>query len=360
MQRFVNKVGPLRKIAWARATKRFLKEQEARGITLASRDVPGALARVRTVLIDASLIMEGWNAVRMAAAPLAVCPIDKYKRQGSWMMLTAGVSLGSGGSGPLESFAREMNFANERMARQYPKVLTIASTGERRMETTVHRDGDGFRAFSKGEARAVLSCCARVLDGKDRPLESGDARQALHSAAEMEHHGLEAVAFATKALGVAEDAETERDMTFLGIIGMGDLPGEHTPVQVRRLRAIGKRPVFTAKSAYPESAIRASGILRRDSSILDASEMSFGSADELTAAGLFADAFTGIDNSMRRRLAWAIRRHEPTAILTQMPDGEVVLSTGKTGVEDAVIRAGGLAEAVAFLERCQGLWRGYS
>ncbi|MCL1796189.1 MAG: hypothetical protein FWG37_04775 [Clostridia bacterium] len=359
MQRFARKIGPLRKIAQAAAVKRFLVEQETRGIILADGDVPGTLAQVRTVLIDSSLIMEGWNAVRMVAAPLSVCPIEQYKRQGSWMMLTAGVSLAGRGSGPLENFAREMNFQNSLMARQYPKVFAVTVESPKQTETTVHRDGDGFRAFTKGGTRAVLSRCEYVLDGKERPLQNSDIGRALQSAAEMERYGLETIAFATKALGGADEAETEREMTFLGIIGMGDLPSEHAPLQINRLRALGKRPVFAAKSAYSESAVRASGILREESSVLHASDMTFDSADALTAAGLSADAFMGVDNAMRRKLAWAIRRHEPTAILTQIPDGEILLSTGRAGVEDAVIRTGGLADAVTFLEQCQMLWMEY-
>lgn len=353
MRRLIDAIGPVRQVRFARAAKRFIQEHEARGIFFADKDVPLLLCGVRTLLIDASLVMEGWNGVRMAAAPLAVCPIDRYRRQGSWMMLTAGVALGCDGYGPLENFAREMNFESSRLARQYPKVSEIAYDDARQMETTIHRDAGGLRAFAKGSTEAVLSRCTSVLDGKERPMSDSDRRLAFRAYSEMELKGLETLAFATRQMAPEDDAE--QGMTFLGIVGMGDLPLEHTPQMMRRLRAIGKRPVFVSRAAFPENAVRVSGVLRANAGLLHASEICGLSAGELLDAGLWADAFVGMDNEQRRRLARALRQREGVAIIAPLLDGEVAISLGRGEMDDATLLRGGLDATIVLLEKCHRL-----
>ncbi len=159
-------VAPVRDFLWARAAKQFLRERAEAGVLIRDRDALTAIGEIKTLLVDTRQVMEGWNAVRMAAAPLFACDLDKFRRQGSWMMLTAGVALGCADAKPLETFARELNFESERMAKQFPKVDVFAYDDARRVETTVHRDAGGFRAYTKGEPEAVLARCLSVLDGR--------------------------------------------------------------------------------------------------------------------------------------------------------------------------------------------------
>lgn len=354
IDRIVNSIGPLRQLKWGRAAKRFCQEQIALGVHLANREVPLSIYRAKTVLIDAGLVVEGWNAVRMAAAPLCVCPIEKYRRQGSWMMLTAGVALGCDGYAPLQNFAREMNFESTRMARQYPKISEIAYDDERQMETTVHRDAGSFRAFAKGAPEAILARCTKVLDGKERALDEADRREALDSGLSMERYGLETLAFATKQME-SEGEPAEAEMTFLGIVGMGDLPLETAPSMMRRLRALGIRPVFVSKTAYPENAVRVSGVLRPESGVMYGSELEGLSAEALLDAALWADAVVGADNALRRRLARALRVQGGVAIIAPMPGGEVAVSLGRSESDDATLRTGGLDAVVGLIERCYAL-----
>lgn len=353
MRRILDSITPLRQMRHGRALKRFVTEEETRGIHFAERETPNTLAMVRTVLIDSSLIMEGWDAVRMAAAPIRSCPLDRYKRQGSWMMLTAGVALGCNGYGPLATFAREMSFESERMARQYPKLRELPYSDDRQIETTVHRDAAGTRSFAKGAPAAILFRCTQVLDGKERPMDDSDRNEAMRSAMEMERYGMETLAFATK--WVENDGEEETGMTFLGLIGMGDLPDYHAPEYMQRLRTIGVRPVFVAKGMPAENAIRVSGALRNNSGVLTGSDVANMPPEELLEAGLWADAFVDMDNEQRRRLARALRRRMPTAIIAAMPGGEIAITTGQSEVDDVTVRSGGLKAVVGLLERCRTL-----
>lgn len=353
MQRIFDNIQPLRTMRKGRVVKRFYMEQALKGVKMRDLDVPELLFGAQTVVIDASLVMEGLNTVRMVAAPLMVCTIDKFKHQGSWMMLTAGVALGCDGYMPLEEFARNMNFERSRMLKQYPQVRTIPYDNIRRMETTVHRDANGVRAFTKGEPEAVLSCCSQVLDGKERQLTDMDRHHAMDAAREMENKGLETLAFATKRQ--SETDAFEQDMVFLGIVGMGDLPDANTPSRMDMFRSLGIRPIFISREHLSENAVRLTGAVRPDAEMVYVSDVMDMEDFALRRIAHNTDAFLGFSNAQRRRLLRALRVRETIAAVLTSPEGGIAISTGIGEEDDVVLPHGNLQDVAMVFHDCHAL-----
>ena len=117
------------------------------------------------------------------------------------------------------------------------RVSEVPFDSERKRMTTVH-DIDGRRvAYVKGGADVVLALCTHALvRGEVRPLDD-DLREAVHAAnAEFAATGHRTLAFALRELAGDDDtraadtggvsADIERDLTYVGILGLVDPPRE--------------------------------------------------------------------------------------------------------------------------------------
>ena len=353
MQRVIQPIMPAKTMRKGRAVKRFCMEQANKGITFTNYSVPELLFEARTVAVDSSLIMEGKNAVRLVTAPMIVCPVSKLKKQSAWMMLTAGVALGCEDYKPLEDFIGRVGFERGRLIRQYPPIQSIGYDDARRLETTLHRDANGMRAFTKGEPEAVLSRCAQVLDGRQRVLSDVDRKMILGAAHEIEQKGLETLAFATK--WQAEPGEPEREMTFLGIVGMGDLPDPLSPMWMDWLRDLGIRPILISREHLTRAAARMTGVVRLDAEPVYSAQIQNAEDERLETLTKTTDAYLGCSNAQRRKILRAFRKHETVPLVLPSPEGGVAISTGLTDEDDVTIRHGNFDEAVKVFQECHAL-----
>lgn len=355
LERFLYKIKPIHAYKWRRATRRFLAEQARLGHVLRGPEVVEQLARAETLLLDAGLVMEGWNAVRMAAAPLELRAIDQFRHQSAWMMLTAGISLGCEGYGPLEAFAREMNFANERMARQYPQVERLPFDVKRRIETTIHQDAGGLRAFCKGEPEAILYRCIDVLEGSVRPMERADRQRALEAARGMEAYGLETLSFATK-WQEGPGASYEEGLVFLGTVGMGDLTREEVPDLLEDFHRLGKRTVLMSDQLVIENVLRASGILRRDGRAITGGDLETMGEEELRQTVRYVDAAVSLSPRDRMRLIRACRAREASITLSAGRNGGIAICSKGSEAADLALVAGELEAVRDLLAACGALY----
>lgn len=313
MQRLIRSVAPMRDMLYKRACAKFLEQQKGRGVEIDCARTVEMLGDARTTVLDASLLVEGGERVRCACAPLHRCGMESFKKQPCWMMLTAGVALGCMEYAPLEHFAEEMSFAPARMARQYPLVERIPYDDVRCMETTLHREGAGLRAYAKGAPASVLARCDRIQEGKARILTAEDRAEIQETAAQMEREGLTALAFATKPL--SDDGEgPETGMTFLGMVGVGDAPNEEAARFARTLGAL-TRPVLMTDRALPEGLLRATGFVRPQAGVMRGIETSMLDMNGLISACDVCDAFVEMDEMQRARVAKALRAAGRASVL---------------------------------------------
>ncbi len=151
---------------------------------------------------------------------------------------------GSDGVGdPMEialwRMAAENGRDKERLERDAARVKELPFDSQRKRMTTFHRDGESFVAFTKGAPEIVLALC---IAGKE------ERANLLAEAEAMAVDGLRVLAIAVRHWpelpGGSDPAEIERDLTFLGFVGLWDPPRPEAKAAVAQCRAAGVTPVM--------------------------------------------------------------------------------------------------------------------
>ena len=126
---------------------------------------------------------------------------------------------------------------------RFPRVGEIPFTSESKRMTTLHTLGDAQVAYAKGAPEVILDSCSRQLTSRGEiTLEETDRKAILEAVREMAGEALRVLAVAKKTDATLEDAE--RDMTFLGLVGMLDPPRAEAQSAVARCKRAGIRVIM--------------------------------------------------------------------------------------------------------------------
>jgi Ca2+-transporting ATPase len=180
------------------------------------------------------------------------------KEQGAWRL------YGDPTEGALVVAAAKAGLEKRALEAAMPRIGEIPFSSERKRMTTLHDTGTAPVAYSKGAVEVILATCVRyAVGGAAAPLDAA-ARGRIEAAAfAMAQRALRVLAVAYKL-----DAETEtaeRDMTFLGLVGMIDPPREEARAAIATCARAGIKPVMITGD-HPETAkaiARELGILQR-------------------------------------------------------------------------------------------------
>jgi len=129
------------------------------------------------------------------------------------------------------------------------RIQEFPFSSERKRMTTIHTMEDDRRlAFMKGAPEVLLARCASVLHGAEsKPLDAGARARLLQVSEDMGRDALRVLAVACKELpagGPYTEEAVEKEMTFLGLVGMMDPPREEAIEAVKTCRQVHIRPVM--------------------------------------------------------------------------------------------------------------------
>lgn len=112
----------------------------------------------------------------------------------------------------------------DRLEKKFPRVDERAFDSERKRMTTVHKNGTGKIAYIKGAADEMIDCCQGIwMHGKEMTFSVKARREAKRAVEEMANKAYRVLAVAMKQTGNLKD---EKEMVFLGLVGMIDPPRE--------------------------------------------------------------------------------------------------------------------------------------
>src|SRR3990172_7549514 len=131
----------------------------------------------------------------------------------------------------------------------WPRVREFPFHAERRRMSTLHRADGGHTLFVKGgPAETLARCAAELRDGEPRPLDDERRAELMERTNAMTDAGLRVLAFAYRALAgrapLADADEAEREMVFLGIVGLENPLRPEVPGAVARCHSAGIRVVM--------------------------------------------------------------------------------------------------------------------
>jgi Ca2+-transporting ATPase len=205
----------------------------------------------------------------------------------------------------------------------YPRVHEIPFTSETKRMTTLHEGPDGALACSKGAPEILLETCATYLtrDG-EKPLDE-PAREAIRDAAQR------MASEALRVLGIAEKrgatiADAEKDMTFLGIVGMIDPPRPEAKPAIETCQEAGIRTVMiTGDHPLTARAVATELGILRGGKVVTGADLTAVSDDEFEREVENVQVYARVSPAHKLKVVTALQKR-----------GHVVAMTGD-GVNDA-------------------------
>jgi Ca2+-transporting ATPase len=260
----------------------------------------------------------------LQAAALCTNAVLRQER-GAWSV------LGDPTEGALLTAAAKAGLWKARLEAECPRIAELPFDSARKLMTTLHRDPHGgVKVVTKGGIEAVLARSTTIDDGGGEvPLLPGRREALLEINRELAADGVRILACATRRLSAAPSAESlpavERELCFLGLVGMIDPPRPEAKEAVARCRQAGIRPVMmTGDHRVTAEAIAVHlGIQEPGRAVLTGEELEAMSLEELTTQCNTVSVYARLSPEQKVKMVQALDRR-----------GEIVAMTGD-GVNDA-------------------------
>lgn len=223
--------------------------------------------------------------------------------------------------------AANANIDKQALLQSLPRVAELPFDAERKRMTTVHRRDEAFIAFTKGAPESLLPrCTGQLLAGGSAAI---DRDAVLAQANAMAEEGFRVLAVAFREWGQLPReftaATVERELVFLGLVGLIDPPREEAYAAVEECRTAGIRPLMITGD-HPATARAIAtrlGIADIDSAVISGREMESMTAETLARNLEKTRVFARVSPKQKILIIQALQRK-----------GEFVAMTGD-GVNDA-------------------------
>ena len=217
---------------------------------------------------------------------------------------------------------------------RYPRLAEAPFSSDRKRMSTVNRapaSPEDCYVFTKGAAGALLDLCTHELVGHDHVLLTHERRTAILQANEtLASTALRTLGVAFRKMAAAPEGasvspgELERDLVFLGLIGMLDPARPEAAPAVAKARSAGIRPVLiTGDHPATAAAIARETGISVEGRVIAGPELEAMSDAQLDVAVREVSVFARVTPSHKLRIVAALQR-----------GGAIVAMTGD-GVNDA-------------------------
>ncbi len=206
---------------------------------------------------------------------------------------------------------------------QSPRVHEIPFTSETKRMTTLHDGPVGPVAFSKGAPEILLETCSRHLTAEgEKPLDDASREAILQEAQRMASEALRVLGVAEKIGAQLSDAE--RDMTFLGLVGMIDPPRPEAKPAIETCKLAGIRTVMiTGDHPLTARAVAKELDMLRGGKVVTGPELSSMPDEEFEREVENVEVYARVSPAHKLKVVTALQKR-----------GHVVAMTGD-GVNDA-------------------------
>ncbi|HEY9785841.1 MAG TPA: cation-transporting P-type ATPase, partial [Candidatus Obscuribacterales bacterium] len=236
--------------------------------------------------------------------------------------------------GALLAAAYKGGLEHKMLTKEFPRIGEIPFDLNRKRMTTIHDTGEqSIVAFVKGSPEQLIQACSSVNTASGiREMTADDRQWYGNKNEELAHNGLRVLALAMKTTRKSQWEEwsekIEQDLTFLGLVGMRDLPrkGVHNALKkcheagIHVIMLTGDQPA-TARSIARDLNIIGNTAQEKD--VLSGSDLEAMSADEMKSALQATKVLARVNPAMKLSIVKNLQER-----------GEVVAMTGD-GVNDA-------------------------
>jgi Ca2+-transporting ATPase len=206
---------------------------------------------------------------------------------------------------------------------QFPRVKEIPFTSETKRMTTLHEAPTGVVAYAKGAPEMLLNSCAlQLTESGETLLDAAGKEKFLEAARRMAMEALRVLAIAYKPGAAIENAE--REMTFLGLVGMIDPPRPEAKAAIQTCEQAGiKTVMITGDHPLTAQAVARELGLLKTGRVVTGAELEAMSDVEFEIEVEKIDVYARVSPAHKLRVVSALQKK-----------GHIVAMTGD-GVNDA-------------------------
>lgn len=317
------------KMAKQKAIIKKLPAVETLGsVTVVCSDKTGTLTQNRMTVKEAFTFGGGVISVE---DPEEHLPGDNLLAQAMVLSSDATLSDEKGTGDPTEiallTLGDKWNIDRDQLHEEQPRIDEIAFDSDRKMMSTLHEKEDTYYLYSKGAVDNLLPICSYVLENGEPVLLEDAQRDEIQSAADdMSDRALRTLGVAYKKSDRRIDKDDfEKEMTFIGLVGMIDPPRQEVAEAIEQAKKAGVITVMiTGDHANTALAIaRDLGIAEHQDQVLGGSAINRKSQAEFAATVSDFRVFARVSPEHKVKIVEALKKQ-----------GNVVSMTGD-GVNDA-------------------------
>ncbi len=265
------------------------------------------------------------NSLRMLLQAGILCSdAHLHQQDGKWLI------KGDPTEGALVVAAAKAGLSIHEIKLENPRIEEIPFSSERKRMTTIHQMPDGKKvAFLKGAPEVILEKSTKILeDGDGRTLKEEERAEILRANEGMTQGALRVLGVAYRDLpdGIAYSEDMiEKDLTFLGLVGMMDPPRDEVVEATKVCRQVGIKPIMiTGDHKLTAVAVaKEIGFYKDGDKVLTGEELEKMSDEEFEKIVCQVTVYARVSPSDKLKIVKAWKKQ-----------GEVVAMTGD-GVNDA-------------------------
>jgi len=297
------------------------------------------------------------------------------ERDGQWTV------QGDPTEGALVVAARKAGLEKGPLETRFSRVGEIPFSSERKLMSTFHTDAeraDRLLVFTKGAPDVLLASCSQEgLGDAKRPLDDKRRSEILGSVDELAGQALRTLAVAVRELPADTlqsekmDPGLERDLTFLGLVGMIDPPREEAKRAVARAQSAGLRVIMITGDHPKTAAVIAMELgIAKDVRVLTGADLKRLSEEKLALEVREVSVYARVNPEHKLRIVRALQGSGATVAMTgdgvndapALKTADIGIAMGITGTDvskeaaDVVLLDDNFATIVAAVEEGRAIF----
>lgn len=297
------------------------------------------------------------------------------ERDGRWSV------QGDPTEGALIVAARKAGLEGDALDARFVRRGEVPFSSERRLMSTIQSDAksqERLLTLTKGAPDILLARCSHELVGEDaRPLTAARRASILMSNEDLAGEGLRTLGVAFRSLPndtlrrEAFGEDVERDLVFLGLIGMIDPPRDEAREAVARAKGAGIRSIMITGDHPKTAAVIAAQLsIAADNRTVTGAELDIMPDEALDRTVRKVSIYARVNPEHKLRIVKALQRQGVTVAMTgdgvndapALKTADIGIAMGMTGTDvskeaaDMVLADDNFASIVAAVEEGRAIF----
>ena len=247
--------------------------------------------------------------------------------------------IGTPTEGALLVMAAKAGLFSENL--EIERLYEIPFSSERKMMSTLIKEGEDYYILAKGAPEVLLSKCTKILEkGKTKTLSKEKRQEILDINRKMNSETLRTLMFAYKPANPSDVKYKEEDFIYLGLVGMEDPPREEIQEALSDCRSAGVK-VKMITGDNKETALAISQQIGLEGKLLEGWQLDELSDEELVSIAKETTIFARVRPEHKLRIVKALKKSDEIVTMTgdgvndapALKEAHIGVAMGKNGTD---------------------------